>query len=128
MVYRKSNISRMTTVLVLGLMAAVLQGCATTGNSMPTAEKLVEMGIVNANADLASLDRGRIVAMMDCRECHRVYWPQEYSHKRWPRIAKNMGHLMSMDDQEIKDLTDYLVAASKTPEFEENRRKVAQGN
>lgn len=99
-------------------VAALLAGCATTNYSMPTPERLVELNIVESDADLAALDRGRVMAIMDCRDCHRQYWPQEYSAKRWPRLARNMGKLSNMDDNEIDDLTAYLVAASKTVEIE----------
>ena len=79
----------------------------------------MELGIVDANADLASLNRGRVSAIMDCRECHRQYWPQEFTAKRWPDLADEMGEEAFLRDDEIDELIAYLVAASKTLEFEE---------
>ena len=108
---------RSLIVPVLAIMLAGLQGCATTShNSMPKPEKLVELGIVEADANLEQLKRGRVAAIMDCRGCHRQYWPQEFEAKRWPRLSEQMGKLTAMDDDEIEDLKAYFIAASKTVE------------
>jgi len=109
---RKSGTKSLGIVTLL--LAGFLSGCATSNWSMPTAERLVELGIVEANADLDSLKRGRLTAIMDCRDCHRQYWPQEFSAKRWPRLSHNMGRLASMNDETISSLEFYMVEASKT--------------
>lgn len=106
------------TVLAISSLAATLQNCATTTWSMPTAERLVELGIVEPDADLKSLNRGRATAIMDCRDCHRQYWPQEFAPKRWPRLTHNMGRLASMRKEQIDDLRFYMIEASKTVEAE----------
>ena len=111
------------TVLAISSLAATLQNCATTTWSMPTAERLVALGIVEPDADLDSLNRGRVMAIMDCRECHRQYWPQEFAPKRWPRLAHNMGRLASMRTEQIDDLRSYMVEASKTVEAEAAARQ-----
>ena len=103
-------------ILAMSSLAAILQNCATTSWSMPTAERLVELGIVGPDANLESLNRGRVMAIMDCRECHRQYWPQEFTPKRWPRLTHNMGRLASMRTEQIDDLRSYMVEASKTVE------------
>ena len=110
-------------VLAVSSLAAMLQNCATTSWSMPTAERLVELGIVEPDADLKSPNRGRVMAIMDCRECHRQYWPQEFTPKRWPRLAHNMGRLASMRKDQIDDLRSYMVEASKTVEAEAATRQ-----
>lgn len=86
---------------------------------MPTAERLVDLGIVEADFDLKSLNRGRAIAIVDCRECHRQYWPQEFGSNRWPRLTRKMGHLASLRRGEIRDLRSYMVKASKTVEAAE---------
>lgn len=110
-------------VLAAAAAASVLQGCASTPRSMPTPAKLVELGIVTPDADLESLKRGRTIAIMDCRQCHRQYWPQEYSAKRWPRLSRNMGRLAAMDRDAINDLMDYMIAASRTAEINSSTRQ-----
>ncbi|MCH7908049.1 MAG: hypothetical protein IIB38_00340 [Candidatus Hydrogenedentes bacterium] len=115
-------------VLAMSSLAAMLQNCATTSWSMPTAERLVALGIVEPDTDLKSLNRGRAAAIMDCRECHRQYWPQEFTSKRWPRLAHNMGRLASMRNEQIDDLRSYMVEASKTVEAEAAARQSTSDN
>lgn len=85
---------------------------------MPTAERLVDLGIVEAGSNLDALNRGRAIAIVDCRDCHRQYWPQEFRSNRWPRLTRKMGHLASLRQTEIVDLRSYMVEASKTVEVE----------
>lgn len=94
-----------------------LQACVTTTWSMPTASRLVELGIVEGEADLDALDRGRVSAIIDCRECHRQYWPQEVNAKRWPALGREMGQRASMTEKEIEDLIAYMAHASQTSDF-----------
>lgn len=102
-------------LLALGAMAAVLPGCVTGAWSMPSAARLVELGIVTPDADLAALDRGRAMAIVDCRDCHRQYWPQQYETREWSHLAIDMGRRASMNEKQIGELRRYLIAASKTP-------------
>lgn len=118
---------KIIAILVTSISAAVLQNCATTTWSMPTAERLVDLGIVEPDADLESLNRGRAIAIMDCRDCHRQYWPQEFTPKRWPRLTHNMGRLASMRNDQIDDLRFYMIEASKTVEAETAARKLHVG-
>ena len=109
---------RAAAIVAVSVLAASVQSCVSSSRSMPMPTRLVELGIVDADADLESLKRGRTLAMMDCRECHRQYWPQEFKSKRWPRLSRNMGRLAAMRQDEIDDLIEYMVAASKTIEVE----------
>ena len=111
------------TVFAMSVCAASLQSCASTGHSMPTPAKLIELGIVDAGADVESLKRGRTLAIMDCRACHRQYWPQEFRTKRWARLSENMGRLAALRNDQIDDLMQYMIAASKTTEAEATVRQ-----
>ncbi len=106
-------------ILATSTLAAILQSCATTTRSMPTAERLVALGIVEADSNLEALNRGRAIAIVDCRECHRQYWPQEFGSKRWPRLTREMGDRASLRRDEIRDLRSYMIKASKTVEAAE---------
>lgn len=113
------------TIVILATctLATVLQSCATTTRSMPTAERLVDLGIVEPDSNLKSLNRGRAIAIMDCRECHRQFWPQEFASNRWPRLTREMGHRASLKRDQIDDLRFYMVEASKTVEAEAAARR-----
>ncbi len=106
----------MLGLVLLCLVSGLVQGCVSTSWSMPTAARLVELGQVAPDADLESLERGRVLAIMDCRECHRQYWPQEFDAKRWPRLSRNMGKKAAMTRAQIQDISLYMVAASASRE------------
>lgn len=114
----RKYVLRAAAFVAVSVLVASVQSCVSTSRSMPMPTRLVELGIVDSDADLESLKRGRTLAMMDCRKCHRQYWPQEFKSKRWPRLSRNMGRLAAMRQDEIDDLMEYMVAASKTIEVE----------
>lgn len=95
------------------LLSLAMQGCASSSYAMPTGEQLKILGVVEANADTKSINKGRALAMTKCMGCHRQYWPKRYSSHRWPKLAKDMGRRASLTSSQIEDLSAYLVAASK---------------
>lgn len=113
------------TIVILATctLATVLQSCATTTRSMPTAERLVDLGIVEPDSNLKSLNRGRAIAIVDCRECHRQFWPQEFASNQWPRLTRRMGDRASLRRDQIDDLRYYMVEAGKTVEAEAAARR-----
>ncbi len=94
-------------ILVL-LSAGLYIGCATTGEPALTAESMAAEGI-----DEAGLRRGRVLAVTGCAECHRFYWPHEYSPEEWPGIVKKMGNRASLSSEQTDDVELYFVATSR---------------
>lgn len=105
------HIAAIAALLVAG---SVIAGCLTTQNTMPTARQLVDMGLVESDANLDTLHEGRALAMTACLECHRTYFPQEYHPARWPFLAQEMGEVSHLNPEQIRALRAYMVAASKT--------------
>jgi hypothetical protein len=103
-----------TGLAALGV-AAVLAGCATSAGTLPTPGQLA------SGADMASLRRGRALAVTDCTSCHRLYWPREYQPDEWPRIVREMAGLMSLSKTQVRDLTLYFRAASQAEHGESPR-------
>ena len=62
--------------------------------------------------DLDALDRGRVIAMTECSECHRQYWPGEYETEEWPDILEEMAQRASLSGEELESVTLYLTVAS----------------
>lgn len=111
---------------VLAVAGSLVAGCLTTGRSMPTARQLVDGGIVEAQADLDTLHRGRALAMTACIECHRQYFPQEYHPNRWPFLAQEMGEMSNLRPDQIRALRAYMVAASKTRTQDEDETEATE--
>ncbi|RJP75372.1 MAG: hypothetical protein C4532_00555 [Candidatus Abyssobacteria bacterium SURF_17] len=104
-----------TTVAPLALFGAILLlvGCAGLTNSLPIPEHLMEQGAVRDDSQLDSLRRGRALAVTECTECHRLYWPGDYAPDEWPRIIRKMGYRTSLDAGQLSDLELYHVTASR---------------
>lgn len=102
-------LARWLLLLPLGLIAA----CATT-RSLPTAEELLAQGAITREADLDALRAGRAIAVTECAQCHRLYWPEEYSPGVWPGIVKRMGYRASLSASQIEQLEYYFVTVSRS--------------
>jgi len=99
---------RFGKVLVLSGAVALLMSCATASGPAMTGEQMAAAGV-----DGASMRSGRILAVTECAECHRFYWPHEYSPEEWPAITRKMGGRASLSKSQIKDLELYFVTMSK---------------
>jgi len=89
------------------MVFALFLACATTSGPALTDEQMAELGV-----DEALLARGRALAVTECAECHRFYWPREYSSAEWPNIIKKMGDRASLRRSDIEALELYFVALS----------------
>lgn len=96
---------------IFATVASGLGGCAAAGPSLPTAEELV--GSSAASPQGEALRRGRAIAATECTGCHRLFWPREYSPAEWRVIAQKMGLRASLGEEQIRDLSAYLEAASR---------------
>ncbi len=96
-------------LVVALLVATMLTGCATISGTALTSEQMAAQGI-----DEMAMRRGRAIAVTSCAECHRFYWPREYSPEEWPGIARDMGGQASLSKAQIANLELYLVESSRT--------------
>ncbi len=87
-------------------------GCVSLSQmTMPTAEELaIHMPY---SADLRALESGREIAMIDCTDCHRTYWPAEYPPQEWSGILDKMGRRASLSEHEIQDVKLYFATVSE---------------
>ena len=100
-------------LLAAGVVAAALlvAGCAMSTRTMPPA---TELG--GDPGSLESLERGRMLIVTECSECHRIYWPQEYSSRIWPEVLDDMGKRASLNEGQTHDIVEYYVAAARHAE------------
>ena len=106
---RETTLKKRCAAAVLAfLAAALLIGCATMSEPGLTSERMAAAGV-----DEAAMRRGRALAVTTCAECHRFYWPHEYSAEEWPGIARKMGNRASLSKSQVDDLVLYLVTTSR---------------
>ena len=98
---------RVRAALVVGCLLVV--GCIADRPRLPAAEELA----AETGADAETLRAGRTTYLQNCTECHRLYWPGEYPAAAWRRILPDMGDRSGLSRAEIRDLTAFLVAASR---------------
>ena len=91
------------------LIALAMAACVITTRSLPTAEELPSAG----ESDREALNRGRALAVTECAECHRFYWPEEYDAKQWEKIIHRMAPLSSLNKGQSKDLKGYMTTAAE---------------
>jgi len=100
-------------VLILGLLFLIFNGCATLDRSLPTAETLLTYDIVPQNIDSKALNRGRALAVRQCSDCHRFFFPEEYPPEEWRVIIPQMAKRMSLSKEQLKDIDLYFQVASR---------------
>ena len=57
-----------------------------------------------------------MLIVTECSECHRIYWPQEYSSLIWPEALDDMGKRASLNEEQTRDIVAYYVAAARHAE------------
>ena len=104
----KQHWKRYWYAILIFISAGLGAGCATTAEPALTAESMAAEGV-----DAASVRRGRALAVTGCAECHRFYWPHEYSPEEWPRIVRKMRNRASLDSGQADAVELYFVATSR---------------
>ena len=64
-------------------------------------------------ADAATLLRGQSLARVHCAQCHRLRQPQEFAAAVWPRIIRQHARLVSISEDELRDVARYYVESAR---------------
>lgn len=100
-------------LLVAGILAAGLGGCAGAPLRLPTAEELAPAADVRQAGDVEALRRGRAAYVTECAVCHPLYGPADYTPEQWRGIVARMARRASLAGDQAADLLFYLSAASR---------------
>ncbi len=98
--------------LTIGFWGVLLAGCGAPSMSLPTAEQLVAHEVAG-NVDPGTLKRGRALALKDCSNCHRFYYPEEYPPQAWPKIIRSKGKRLLLNRKQTEELLHYFQLSSK---------------
>ena len=63
---------------------------------------------VTSTATLQDLQQGRTLYVNNCRSCHGLYSPDDYSSTQWKSIMNSMGRKTGMSASEILLATKYV--------------------
>ena len=114
----RSGWSKMTVVLAAGLLVS----CAAPDlGDLPAGDEPAEGGIKEvpnpsaamakkSGKPLAQLQRGHVVYMLHCGECHHYKLPQDLDIDEWQEaVPKMIGHA-GLERADEKAVLDYVVA------------------
>ncbi len=104
------TIERGAVVLLVG--AALAVGCESTGWRLPMAEELVAPGTAD-EAEAEVLRRGRALMVTRCADCHRLYWPGQYTPEVWAMFLRQHSQRVSLAKENLAAIEAYIVAASR---------------
>jgi hypothetical protein len=97
---------------LLLVVLLTVTGCVSLSQmTMPTAEELADC--VSYSVDLGALKSGREIAILDCTDCHRTYWPAEFPPQAWSGILDKMGRRASLSEIEIQEVKLYFATVSE---------------
>ena len=99
-------------ILPAVLLSLLLLACGTYKVLLPTPEQLAKSGIVTESLDMASLRRGRALAITECAGCHRFFYPGEYSPEEWSGIILKKAKRLALGNEQMEDIDLYYSMAS----------------
>jgi len=91
------------------LLSQVLVVACSSALYMPTSGDADRAGV--------STDRlmiGRTLYINKCGSCHNLHLPEQYTQKQWLKAMPEMQKKAKITDEESKQITDFLLARSKT--------------
>ena len=130
MLLRMDNIHRIL-VSLLGIVVGAglgFTGCANRPTLMPTDMQLASLGELPQGTCADSLQRGRALAVTQCANCHRFYFPYEYRPSDWPGLVHDMGRRALLTSRQTEDVSRYMVAASRATRCESEPDASAAGS
>jgi len=92
-------------VLVFGLAS-----CETTNYAPPVTQQMVPKTSRKQTVDLAELERGRVLFVHRCIECHTLPPLWKYSREDWPKIVNDMSHRASLKSTDRDAIVAYILA------------------
>jgi hypothetical protein len=96
------SLKALAVVATAGLLAATFAGCANTSAGGPTTKPAVSAA--KGSAELWSTT---------CSRCHGLRSPSMYSSDQWEVIVHDMRIRANLTTQEQKQITDFLVSATR---------------
>jgi hypothetical protein len=96
------------------LACSLLSACAGGSRSIPdpTAKHLEYAEKSGYPSTLPSLKNGRRLYVNRCSDCHTLHAPTAYTAAQWPTIVLDMASNAEINEDQIRDITRYLVAVS----------------
>jgi mono/diheme cytochrome c family protein len=94
--------------------AVVPLGCAARLPE-PSAADAVRAAKDWPGTTVSDLHRGKEQYAQRCSGCHGLVDPHRFEASRWPTFVKEMSGKLRLSDDELVDLTRYLVVAAASP-------------
>jgi hypothetical protein len=94
-------------------LALLLAACAGGARfPEPTAKHLEYAERSGFPSTLPSLKNGRRLYYNRCSGCHELHAPAAYTAAQWPTLVQDMAENAEINENQIRDITRYLVAVS----------------
>lgn len=97
--------------LVVIFSALLAVACSSARYALPTADELRRTGRFS-DPEIESLEEGRIIAVTECADCHRMYWPAEKGAEDWPGIMHAMAGRAALEESDVEHLSFYFGVVS----------------
>lgn len=97
--------------IVFAVILLTISGCETVEKLAPTVDSLVlNSHEMTGSSSLQTLQRGRILYITKCANCHSPERVTRYSYDHWERIIPDMAERTKLNQQETNDLRSYINA------------------
>jgi len=100
-------------LMVIAATGLLLASCATTADLAPPIDALLAERAVARGMSVEGLERGRLVYITKCTNCHSPEPVTAYAEAAWPGIIQDMAPRTGLDEQEQRDVLAYVRAISR---------------
>ena len=98
-----------------------MSACRPLSELAPTVE-MIQASHVNI-ASVAQLERGRMIYIKDCSDCHSVLPIHDYTLEEWHVELPDMIEETKLNPQQAADVEAYVLAALKTEPVDSTKKK-----
>jgi cytochrome c5 len=99
---------------MIGLAAAALAGCASVESVAPRITPAMTRSAESRGGSAESLETGRRLLAARCTSCHALEPIADYSVAEWQANVRRMTRRAKLSEDEVREITTYLVAARES--------------
>jgi uncharacterized membrane protein len=103
--------------LIAACFICLAAGCETTNYAPPVTPAMTKSSPrAKRNVDISKLERGRMLLVHRCIECHTLPPLWKYSRQDWPQIIDSMSHRASLKRADRDAVIAYIIAVRSLKE------------
>lgn len=90
----------------------LIAGCSFNTASPPKAKVFKSPARLYKAVDAEKFQEGRTLAVTRCAQCHRFFYPNEFSKEEWRKILNRKAQRLALRQRQVESLKLYFQASN----------------